>query len=62
MTKDYIAEQMRKLQSRITSKLEKIDGKAMFSEDPWERTEGGGGYTRTIKEGSVIEKGGVAFS
>lgn len=62
MTKDYIAEQMRELQCRITSKLEKIDGKAIFSEDPWERTEGGGGYTRTIKEGSVIEKGGVAFS
>ncbi len=62
MTKDYIAEQMRELQCRITSKLEAIDGDALFSEDTWERVEGGGGYTRTIKEGLIIEKGGVAFS
>lgn len=53
---------MRSLQLFICNSLEKMDGGAVFSEDPWDRTEGGGGFTRTIKDGNVLEKGGVAFS
>ncbi|OYQ38314.1 coproporphyrinogen III oxidase [Flavobacterium cyanobacteriorum] len=51
-----------KLQDRITSKLEEIDGKAKFHEDVWERAEGGGGRTRVIQDGNVFEKGGVNIS
>lgn len=62
MNKDVIAEQMRSLQLFICEQLEQMDGGAVFSEDAWERAEGGGGFTRTIKNGNVLEKGGVAFS
>lgn len=50
------------LQDQITAALEKVDGKAKFYEDPWEREEGGGGRTRVIENGAVIEKGGVNSS
>lgn len=62
MNKEQIAERMRQLQLHICAALEKVDGVATFQEDPWDRTEGGGGFTRTIKAGNLIEKGGVAFS
>ena len=50
------------LQNKICSALEAIDGKAVFMEDKWERTEGGGGKTRVIANGNVFEKGGVNTS
>jgi len=50
------------LQDTITSKLEEIDGKAKFEEDLWKRAEGGGGRTRVIENGNIIEKGGVNIS
>jgi coproporphyrinogen III oxidase len=42
--------------------LEAPDGLAKFREDIWERPEGGGGRTRVIENGQVIEKGGVNIS
>jgi coproporphyrinogen III oxidase len=62
MTKETIAQEMRNLQLFICKELEQMDGGALFSEDAWDRAEGGGGFTRTIKEGNVLEKGGVAYS
>ncbi|HSP83448.1 MAG TPA: oxygen-dependent coproporphyrinogen oxidase [Gillisia sp.] len=53
---------IQQLQDTITSGLEKIDGKAKFREDLWERQEGGGGRTRVIENGTVFEKGGVNIS
>ncbi|GGE34326.1 oxygen-dependent coproporphyrinogen oxidase [Psychroflexus planctonicus] len=50
------------LQDQITAGLEKIDQKAKFKEDVWERKEGGGGRTRVIENGNVFEKGGVNIS
>ncbi|MDQ3683920.1 MAG: coproporphyrinogen III oxidase, partial [Bacteroidota bacterium] len=50
------------LQNKICSALEKVDGKAKFAEDVWERPEGGGGITRIIANGNVFEKGGVNTS
>jgi coproporphyrinogen III oxidase len=50
------------LQDTICAGLEKADGKAKFVEDAWERAEGGGGRTRVIRDGDVIEQGGVNFS
>lgn len=50
------------LQNTICLALEETDGKARFQEDIWTRPEGGGGKTRIIQEGNIIEKGGVNFS
>lgn len=50
------------LQDQICAALETSDGKATFKEDKWERAEGGGGKTRVISNGNVIEKGGVNTS
>jgi len=50
------------LQDRICAELQSLDGKAVFVEDSWQRDGGGGGRTRVIGDGNVIEKGGVNFS
>jgi coproporphyrinogen III oxidase len=50
------------LQNRICQFLEAEDGKSTFLEDKWEHTEGGGGITRVLTEGQIIEKAGVNFS
>src|SRR5207253_1151832 len=49
------------LQSRIVQALEAADG-LPFLQDAWERPEGGGGLSRLIEEGHVLERGGVNFS
>ncbi len=49
------------LQDRIVAGLEAIDGRP-FLRDEWVRPEGGGGISRLIEEGDVIERGGVNFS
>jgi coproporphyrinogen III oxidase len=61
-TKEIISEWFKSIQNSICDGLEKLDGKSSFHEDLWERPEGGGGRTRTIKSGLLIEKGGVNFS
>lgn len=53
---------LRDLQDRVCLFLEKEDGRAVFQEDIWEHKEGGGGRTRVLSEGQVIEKAGVNFS
>ena len=50
------------LQDRICAALEAEDGEAHFVEDTWQRAEGGGGRTRVLCEGALIEKAGVNFS
>ncbi|HEX9301871.1 MAG TPA: oxygen-dependent coproporphyrinogen oxidase [Casimicrobiaceae bacterium] len=49
------------LQARIVAGLEAIDG-APFRRDAWERPEGGGGVSRLLEDGKVLERGGVNFS
>ena len=49
------------LQERIVSAAEAVDGR-QFIRDSWERPEGGGGISRLIEEGNVLERGGVGFS
>ncbi|WP_062060157.1 oxygen-dependent coproporphyrinogen oxidase [Cellvibrio sp. OA-2007] len=50
------------LQDRICQALAAEDGGAEFMEDSWTRAEGGGGRSRVLTNGAVIEKGGVNFS
>lgn len=62
MTVEYIEAFFKDLQDRICLAIEKEDGAGNFHEDRWEHHSGGGGRTRLIENGSVIEKGGVNFS
>lgn len=62
LIKDQWISFIQDLQDRICAGLEKADGKAVFKEDNWERSEGGGGRTRVISNGAVFEKGGVNTS
>lgn len=50
------------LQEKICKDLEEADGKAVFQEDRWSRAGGGGGVTRVIADGDLLEKGGVNIS
>lgn len=50
------------LQDNICHTLEMADGKGSFEEDIWQRELGGGGRTRVLTNGQVIEQGGVNFS
>jgi len=49
------------LQRRIVAGLEAIEGEP-FRRDEWTRPEGGGGVSRLIEDGAVLERGGVLFS
>jgi coproporphyrinogen III oxidase len=50
------------LQDKICAALEACDGSATFQEDKWQREQGGGGRTRVLTKGTVIEQGGVNYS
>lgn len=62
ISKEEIAAQYQLIQDEICGALEKLDGIAKFEEELWEREGGGGGRTRVIQNGNVLEKGGVNFS
>lgn len=62
VTKEEVTETFRKLQDTICTALVHADGKAVFKEEHWQRHGGGGGRTRVMQNGNVIEKGGVNFS
>lgn len=50
------------LQNRICHFLEREEGGQQFKEDQWTHGQGGGGITRVLAQGKVIEKAGVNFS
>ncbi|MDQ1151007.1 oxygen-dependent coproporphyrinogen oxidase [Sphingobacterium zeae] len=60
--KEAIALAYKEIQDEICQTLEKLDGSASFEEELWEREGGGGGRTRIIQNGRILEKGGVNFS
>lgn len=62
ISKEQIAEKYKEIQDEISQALEALDGKAHFVEELWEREGGGGGRTRVIQHGNILEKGGVNFS
>ena len=57
-----VEEYLMDLQDRICQQLEQADGSCRFVEDSWQREAGGGGRSRVLTNGGVIEKGGVNFS
>jgi len=60
--KEKVAESYRRIQDQICKGLEKADGQGKFEEEIWEREGGGGGRTRIMQGGTVIDRGGVNFS
>ena len=70
MNIDQVKTYLTGLQDRIVAELERLDGQP-FRRDTWQRRDGesgtgglgaGGGDTRIIEEGALLERGGVAFS
>ena len=59
---EKVKQYLLKLQDNICQTLELVDGKGNFVEDMWQRELGGGGRTRVLTGGNVIEQGGVNFS
>ena len=57
-----VREWLRDLQDRILAAFLREDPAAELTEDAWERSGGGGGLTRIVSDGEVIERGGVNFS
>lgn len=62
VSKEDISAVFKNIQDHICSELEKADGQGKFVEDKWNRPGGGGGRSRVIRSGNIIEKGGVNFS
>lgn len=60
--RDQVVAAYQQIQDEICRDLELADGKSKFEEEVWSRDGGGGGRTRIMQNGNVIEKGGVNFS
>jgi len=60
--KEEIVSRYKQIQDEICLALEQADGASKFEEEIWNREGGGGGRTRILQNGNVIEKGGVNFS
>jgi coproporphyrinogen III oxidase len=55
--RDYLLQ----LQERIVGQMEALDG-GRFALDEWTRAEGGGGVSRLLEDGALLERAGVGFS
>ncbi|HTF04242.1 MAG TPA: oxygen-dependent coproporphyrinogen oxidase [Bacteroidia bacterium] len=62
LTKESIAARFRLLQDDICTQIETVDGSGKFVPEEWQRDGGGGGVTRVLQHGTVLEKAGVNFS
>lgn len=55
-------EHLLKLQERMCESLERFEPSARFCLKPWQYREKGGGITRAVQNGQVLEKAAVNFS
>lgn len=63
LSREEITNWFKSLQDNICQQLEHVDGSGKFIEDNWKREKGGGGgRSRIMQNGNIIEKGGVNFS
>ncbi len=60
--KEAVKHYLLSLQDSICTSLETLEPEKKFLQDSWVREEGGGGRSRVLVDGDVIEKGGVNFS
>ena len=56
-----VAAYLQALQDSIVQRIEALDG-GRFLRDEWTRAEGGGGVTRILENGELMERAGVGFS
>lgn len=61
-SRQRVGQFMRAFQDALCNGLESLDGQELFREDSWERPEGGGGRSRVMQGGALLEQGGVNFS
>ncbi len=59
---DRVIEYLTRLQQSITGEIERVDGKAVFVADEWQRPAGGGGRSMVLRDGDVFEQAGVNYS
>ena len=60
---EAVAVHLDELQQRLCAGLEELDGTGRFSEDRWRHEHGtGGGRTRVLRDGAVLEQAGVNYS
>ena len=57
-----VEQYLKSLQAKICDALSQLEGGKSFASESWDRSEGGGGISRVLADGEVIEKGGVNFS
>jgi len=57
-----VIQYLQQLQDQICSELAKQEPDGAFFEEEWKREEGGGGRSRVLQDGTVLEKAGVNFS
>jgi coproporphyrinogen III oxidase len=62
MQVEQVKSYLLQLQDSICDALAEEDGAASFISDEWQRPEGGGGRSRVLADGAVLEKAGVNFS
>lgn len=62
VTSKLISAKYREVQKHICERIAEADGSGTFIEDPWQREGGGGGLSRVLTDGFVLEKAGVNFS
>jgi coproporphyrinogen III oxidase len=62
MNIDAIKKYLLQLQDNLCESLQQEETVKQFKEDNWQRPQGGGGRTRALEGGEVIEKCGVNFS
>ncbi len=59
---EHVKSYLLELQDSICEALADEDGQAEFITEDWQRSEGGGGRSRVLADGAVLEKAGVNFS
>lgn len=57
-----IADHYQNLQERLCASFAALDGTADFGTEHWDRPEGGGGLTRVLEGGDILEKAAVNTS
>jgi coproporphyrinogen III oxidase len=62
MKASQVSSYLMQLQESITGELQRLDGKAGFEADEWQREAGGGGRSMVLRDGAVFEQGGVNYS
>lgn len=60
--KSAVQSYLKDLQRRITERFDALAPGSRFRADAWNRPQGGGGETRVVTDGQLLEQGGVAFS